>query len=43
MVDKKKKYKDPEIEVVEFDNKDIITLSLDNGDMNDNEEVFTNN
>ena len=42
MNDEKKKYKDPEVEIVVFLNEDIITLSLGDtiGDGGDNEEDF---
>ena len=42
MIDEKKKYKDPELEIISFANEDIITLSLGDtiGDGGDNEEDF---
>ena len=42
MNDEKKKYLDPEIEIIYFSNQDIITLSLGDtiGDGGDNEEDF---
>ena len=42
MADKKKKYKDPDVELITFTNEDIITLSLGDtiGDGGDNEEEF---
>ena len=42
MSEKKKKYKEPEMEIINFLNEDIITLSLGDtiGDGGDNEEDF---
>ena len=42
MVYKKKKYFDPEMDVIKFSNEDIITLSLGGtiGDGGDNEEPW---
>ena len=41
MIDKKKKYEEPQVELISFSNEDIITLSLGD-EMNDNEEDFNN-
>ena len=41
MIDKKKKYEDPEVVLINFSYEDIITLSLGD-EMNDNEEDFNN-
>lgn len=37
MIDEKKKYKDPELEIISFPNEDIITLSL-GGTLGDDDE-----
>ena len=41
MIDEKKKYKDPELEIISFSNEDIITLSLgDDMTEDENKEDF---